>query len=127
MTDRSDAMKSADAFKDLAEVEFDNASDIQAYLKRVRDLSKTFAVELEFAAEDLEARLRAVPPASEEDTGVVMARKAMRTAKHLKRSAEAARNVGTSASKTWGALKTHFEDQMGGRKEKTRKTIDLES
>ncbi|HLU98110.1 MAG TPA: hypothetical protein VKZ89_14830 [Thermobifida alba] len=127
-TDRSESNKAAETFKELAEVEFDAASDIQTYVKKVKDLSKAFALELEFAAEDLENRLRSVDPASEEETGIVIARKAARVAKPAKRAAEAAREVGTNMSKVWGSLNTHFDAQMGGRKvREPKKKIDLES
>ncbi|MBV2367114.1 hypothetical protein [Streptomonospora nanhaiensis] len=128
---RAEAIAAADAdsFEQLSRIEFDGASDIQHYVRMVRDISKRFALELEFAAEDLEARLRSVPPATEEETGMVLARKAMRVSKHLKRSSEAAKEVGKNATKTWASLKTHFEAQMGGQEAKVRpkKTIDLES
>lgn len=126
---RTDATEIAKTFKSLADMEFDSASDIEAYIKKIKDISKSFALELEFAAEDLEQRLRSVPPASEEETGLVIARKAMRVSKHLTRASEAAREMGKCSAKTWGSLKTHFADQMDGRevKVKPKKTIDLES
>ena len=45
---------------------------------------------------------------------------------HRRRSAEAAREVGISASKTWSSLKTHFGDHMGQRRPKGRQ-INLQS
>ena len=113
-------------FKKLADISFDTASDIEHYTRRVRDISKKFAVELEFAAQDLEERLRAVPGATEEETGVVIARKAAKVSKHLKQSAREARQMGSAAARTWGSLKTNFADQMGAaRSRKPKKTIKL--
>src|SRR5690606_9398950 len=80
----------------------------------------------EFASDDLEQRLRAVPPMGDDETGVVIARRARQVAKHLRRSAEAAREVGIAASKTWSSLRTHFGDHMGTRRPKG-KQINLQS
>lgn len=113
-------------FKNLSRISFDTASDIEKYTRRVRDISKKFAVELEFAAQDLEERLRAVPPATEEETGVVIARKAAKVAKHLSQSAREARQMGGAAARTWSSLKVNFSDQMGtARRRKPKKTIKL--
>ncbi len=109
---------------DLSSIEFDSASDVQRYIVTLRNACKTLAVELEFAADDLEERLRAVPPTGDDETGVVIARRARQVAKHLRRSAEAAREVGISASKTWSSLKVHFGDHMGQRR-KRGKQINL--
>ncbi|GAA1455618.1 hypothetical protein [Nocardiopsis tropica] len=115
-------------FKRLASISFDTASDIEHYTRKVRDISKKFSVELEFAAQDLEARLRAVPPATSEETGVVIARKAAKVAKHLRQAAREARQMGGAASRTWGSLKTNFADQMGARvRSKPKKTIKLDA
>lgn len=114
-------------FKKLSRISFDTASDIDTYTTKVRDISKKFAVELEFAAQDLEERLRSVPPATEEETGVVIARKAAKVAKHLKQAAREARQMGGAAARTWGSLKTNFADQMGGgrARRKPKKQIKL--
>lgn len=114
-------------FRNLSRISFDTATDIERYTRRVRDISKKFAVELEFAAQDLEERLRAVPGATEEETGVVIARKAAKVSRHLKQSAREARQMGGAAARTWGSLKTNFSDQMGmgSRRKKPTKTIKL--
>src|SRR5690606_36494060 len=103
---------------DLSSIEFDSASDVQRYVVTLRDACKVLAVELEFASDDLEQRLRAVPPIGDDESGVVIARRARQVAKHLRRSAEAAREVGIAASKTWSSLRTHFGDHMGTRRPK---------
>lgn len=113
-------------FKNLSRISFDTATDIEKYTRKVRDISKKFAVELEFAAQDLEERLRAVPPATEEETGVVIARKASKVAKHLSQSAREARQMGGAAARTWGSLKTNFAEQMGtARRRRPKKQIRL--
>ena len=114
-------------FKNLSRISFDTATDIEKYTKKVRDISKKFAVELEFAAQDLEERLRTVPGATEEETGVVIARKAAKVAKHLRQSAREARQMGGAAARTWGSLKINFADQMGmgARRRKPKKQIKL--
>jgi len=111
---------------DLSAIEFDSASDVQRYIVTLRNACKTLAVELEFASDDLEQRLRAVPPLGDDESGLVIARRARQVAKHLRRSAEAAREVGISASKTWSSLRTHFGDHMGTRRPKGRQ-INLQS
>src|SRR5690554_5247012 len=111
---------------DLSSIEFDSASDVQRYVVTLRNACKTLAVELEFASDDLEQRLRAVPPLGDDDSGLVIARRARQVAKHLRRSAEAAREVGIAASKTWSSLRTHFGDHMGQRRPKGRQ-INLQS
>src|SRR5690554_2099782 len=111
---------------DLSSIEFDSASDVRRYIVTLRDACKVLAVELEFASDDLEQRLRAVPPMGDDETGVVIARRARQVAKHLRRSAEAAREVGISAVKTWTSLKTHFGDHMGQRRPEGRQ-INLQS
>ena len=126
-SERNDAQQELEKFfRKLASIEFDTASDIERYTRRVRDISKKFAVELEFAAQDLEERLRSVPPATEEETGVVIARKANKVTKHLRQSAKEARQMGSAAARTWGSLKTNFSDQMGmGSRRKPKKQIKL--
>src|SRR5690606_29249509 len=79
---------------DLSSIEFDSASDVRRYIVTLRDACKVLAVELEFASDDLEQRLRAVPPLGDDESGVVIARRARQVAKHMRRSAEAARGVG---------------------------------
>src|SRR5690554_5806161 len=111
---------------DLSSIEFDSASDVRRYIVTLRDACKVLAVELEFASDDLEQRLRAVPPLGDDDSGLVIARRARQVAKHLRRSAEAAREVGIAASKTWSSLRTHFGDHMGQRRPKGRQ-INLQS
>jgi len=111
---------------DLSSIEFDSASDVQRYVVTLRDACKVLAVELEFASDDLEQRLRAVPPLGDDESGVVIARRARQVAKHMRRSAEAAREVGIAASKTWSSLKVHFGDHMGTRRPKG-KQINLQS
>src|SRR5690606_5247722 len=103
---------------DLSNIEFDSASDVRRYIVTLRDACKVLAVELEFASDDPEQRLRAVPPMGDDETGVVIARRARQVAKHLRRSAEAAREVGIAAAKTWSSLRTHFGDHMGTRRPK---------
>ncbi|CAL9625153.1 hypothetical protein SUDANB121_05961 (plasmid) [Nocardiopsis dassonvillei] len=112
-------------FQDLARMQFDTASDIEKYTRRVRDISKKFAVELEFAAQDLEERLRAVPGATEEETGVVIARKAAKVSRHLKQAAREARQMGAASVRTWSSLKTNFATQMGAARPKPKKQINL--
>ena len=111
---------------DLSSIEFDSASDVQRYVTVLRNACRVLAVELEFASDDLEARLRAIPPTGDDETGVVIARRARQVAKHLRRSAEATREVGIAASKTWASLRVHFGDHMGQRRPKG-KQINLQS
>ena len=125
-TTRPDSPSLQKLVADLSNIEFDSASDVQRYIVKLRNACKVLAVELEFASDDLEQRLRAVPPIGDDESGVVIARRARQVAKHLKRSAEAAREVGISASKTWSSLKTHFGDHMGTRRPKGRQ-INLQS
>src|SRR5690606_20559158 len=106
--------------------EFDSASDVRRYIVTLRDACKVLAVELEFASDDLEQRLRAVPPMGDDETAAVIAPRARQGAKHLRRSAEAAREVGIAASKTWSSLRTPFADHMGARRPKG-KQITLQS
>lgn len=114
-------------FRNLSRIQFDTASDTERYTRKVRDISKKFAVELEFAAQDLEERLRAVPGATEEETGVVIARKAAKVAKHLRQAAREARQMGGAAARTWSSLKVNFSEQMGmgARRKRPKKQIKL--
>ena len=41
---------------DLSSIEFDSAVDVQRYVVTLRNACKVFAVELEFASDDLEQR-----------------------------------------------------------------------
>lgn len=128
-TDRSNAQQELEKFfKELSSMEFDTASDIEKYTRRVRDISKKFAVEMEFAAQDLEERLRSVPPASDEENGVTIARKAAKVSKHLRQAAREARDMGGAASRTWGSLKTNFAEHMGlGAPRRPKKNINLKA
>ena len=110
---------------ELSAIEFNTASDIQTYTRRVRDLTRALAVELEYGAEEIEARLRGVEPTGD-DTALTVARKARTTARHLRRSAEATRSAGIEAVRTWGSLRKHFESQMDPQR-KPKKKIDLKS
>src|SRR5690606_1439528 len=110
----------------LSNIECESASGVRRYIVTLRGACKVWAVELEFASDDLELRLRAVPPMGDDETGVVIARRARQVAKHLRRSAEAAREVGIAAAKTWSSLRTHFGDHMGTRRPKG-KQINLQS
>lgn len=128
-SDRSNAQAELEKFfKELASMEFDTASDIEKYTRKVRDMARKFAVELEFAAQDLEERLRSVPPADDEENGVIIARKAMKVSKHLRQAAREARDMGGAASRTWGSLRTNFAEHMGfGAPRRTKKQINLKA
>lgn len=127
-SDRESAHKELEKFfKKLATMSFDTASDVEAYTSKVRDIAKKFAIELEFAAQDMEERLRAVPGATEEETGVVMARKAQKVAKHLRQAAREARQMGSAASRTWSSMKVNYAEQMGHpRAKRPKKKISLD-
>lgn len=128
-SEREDVHKELEKFfQNLAKIQFETASDIERYTRKVRDISKKFAVELEFAAQDLEERLRAVPGATEEETGVVIARKAAKVSRHLKQAAREARQMGAASVRTWSSLRTNFAAQMGhARRQKPKKQINLAS
>src|SRR5690606_37439277 len=111
---------------DLSSIEFDSASDVRRYIVTCREACKVLAGALECGTDDLGVRLRAVPPLADDDRGVVIARRARQVAKHMRRSAEAAREVGITAATTWSSLRTHFGDHMGTRRPKG-KQINLQS
>jgi hypothetical protein len=107
---------------ELEAIEFDSGSAIRLYTEKVRRLSRALAMELEYSAQELEAALKELPPGAGEGQ-LTARRKARAVARHLRRSAEAQRNVGIEAVRTWGSLAKHYEHLVKPRKR--RKTLNL--
>src|SRR5690606_39143563 len=62
----AEAKYAKDLISDLEEIEFNSGSDIREYTEKVRKLSKALAMELDYSAQELQARLKDLPPADGE-------------------------------------------------------------
>jgi len=120
----AEAKYAKDLISDLEEIEFNSGSDIREYTEKVRKLSKALAMELDYSAQELQARLKDLPPADGESPRAMRA-KARSVARHLRRSAEAQRTVGIESVRTWGSMLKHFGHLI--KPKKVRKVLDLSS
>lgn len=122
MSERSRLREQVD---ELTAMEFNTGSDIHAYTVKLRDLQKSLAMEVDYAAQELVARLSEVPPPPGEGRGTAK-RKARTVSRHLRRAAEGARRSGLEAVRTWASMRTHYEHILAP-KGKGKKPIDLAS
>ncbi|CAM3656485.1 hypothetical protein GCM10009799_47490 [Nocardiopsis rhodophaea] len=108
---------------ELANIEFNAGSDIAKWATKMRLILKALSMELEYGAQEIEARLSEVP-APEGSSGVVVARKAKSVGRHARRSAEAARKSAVEVVRTWASVERQF-DYVLAPQTKRKKPIDL--
>lgn len=100
---------------DELDMGLNSSSDLREYVKRVRDLSRDFYMELEFAAQVLQQNLSTVPavdPRGGHLGRFASRRRARKVAACLKRAAEAQKYAGGQAAKTWAMFVAHFAPEI---------------
>ncbi|WP_017578566.1 hypothetical protein [Nocardiopsis kunsanensis] len=111
---------------ELEKIELNTGSDIRKYTERVRRLSRALAMELEYSAQELEAGLRDLPPASGQSR-IGVRKRSKQVAKHLRRAAEAQRLVGVEGVRTWGSVTKHFGHLIRKGNRAKKRVVDLDS
>lgn len=105
-----------------------SASELEQYVKKVRELYRDLYLELEFAAEILQQNLATLPTVNadgEDRVGVfgsVQSRvRAKRVADNLRRAAEASKYSGAQAVKTWREFVKTFAPELDAARAKAKK------
>lgn len=105
-----------------------SATELEKYLKKVRDLYRDLYIELEWAAEILQQNLSTLPVVNAEGErrggalGSVHSRvRAKLVADNLRRAAEASKYSGAQAVKTWRQFVKTFAPEIDAARAKTRK------
>lgn len=110
---------------EMESTELNTGSEIRAYCDKARDALKSMAVELEFTATELQSRLMELPPEGNEGRMKVRT-KARTCARHLRKSAKAARTAAAESTRTWASITRQFEYILGPVKpKKVKKTLNL--
>lgn len=100
----------------IGDAEFLSAGHVRAFAERGRRAMRQAAMDFSYAHEALRAVLREVPPPQGESRGQ-MYLKANRTARSLKRAANAAQAASAHSARTWPAFMREYEpwlNQFGG-------------
>lgn len=95
----------------IGDAEFLSAGHVRAFSERGRKAMRQAAMDFSYAAEALKAVLREVPPPHGESRGRMYA-KANRTARSLKRAANAAQAASAHSARTWPAYMREYADQL---------------
>jgi hypothetical protein len=95
----------------IGDAEFLNAGHVRAFAERGRRAMRQAAMDFSYAHEALRAVLREVPPPQGESRGQ-MYMKANRTARSLKRAANAAQAASAHSARTWPAFMREYEPQL---------------
>lgn len=111
----------------IGDAEFLNAGQVRAFAERGRKAMRQAAMDFSYAAETLKAVLREVPPPQGEGRGQMYA-KANRTARSLKRAANAAQAASAHSARTWPAFMREYAPQLntyGGPKPQQRRNMNF--
>ncbi|WP_328436929.1 hypothetical protein OHA71_06540 [Streptomyces sp. NBC_00444] len=95
----------------IGDAEFLSAGHVRAFAERGRRAMRQAAMDFAYAHEALRAVLREVPPPQGEGRGQ-MYMKANRTARSLKRAANAAQAASAHSARTWPAFMREYEPQL---------------
>lgn len=95
----------------IGDAEFLSAGHVRAFAERGRRAMRQAAMDFSYAHEALRAVLREVPPPQGESRGQ-MYLKANRTARSLKRAANAAQAASAHSARTWPAFMREYEPQL---------------
>jgi len=99
-----------------------SSSELQEYVKRVRDLCRDMYMELEFAAEVLQANLSTIPAVDSNGQKmgrIASRRRAKKVANCLRRAGEAQKYCGAQAVKTWAMFARSFAPEIDAARGKT--------
>jgi hypothetical protein len=111
----------------IGDAEFLSAGHVRAFAERGRKAMRQAAMDFAYAHEALRAVLREVPPPQGESRGQ-MYMKANRTARSLKRAANAAQAASAHSARTWPAFMREYQpwlDAMGGPRQQARKPMNF--
>ncbi|MGW4670102.1 plasmid transfer protein TraA [Streptomyces sp. NPDC004324] len=111
----------------IGDAEFLSAGHVRAFAERGRKAMRQAAMDFSYAHEALRAVLREVPPPQGESRGQ-MYLKANRTARSLKRAANAAQAASAHSARTWPAFMREYEpwlNQFGGPRPQQRRNINF--
>lgn len=111
----------------IGDAEFLSAGHVRAFAERGRRAMRQAAMDFSYAHEALRAVLREVPPPQGESRGQ-MYMKANRTARSLKRAANAAQAASAHSARTWPAFMREYQpwlDAMGGPRPQPRQRMNF--
>lgn len=111
----------------IGDAEFLNAGQVRAFAERGRKAMRQAAMDFSYAHEALRAVLREVQPPQGESRGQ-MYMKANRTARSLKRAANAAQAASAHSARTWPAFMREYApqlNQMGGPRPTPRQRMNF--
>lgn len=111
----------------IGDAEFLSASHVRAFAERGRRAMRQAAMDFSYAHEALRAVLREVPPPQGESRGQMYA-KANRTARSLKRAANAAQAASAHSARTWPAYLREYApllNQYGGPRPQPRQRMNF--
>lgn len=104
------------------------ASELEKYLKKVRDLYRDLYIELEWAADELQQNLATLPTVNaegEQRNGVMGSihskARAKLVADNLRRAAESSKYSGAQAVKTWRQFVKTFAPELDAARTKSKK------
>jgi uncharacterized protein YigA (DUF484 family) len=98
-----------------------SASELQEYIKRVRDLTRDLFMELEFAAEVLQQNLSTIPAVDsngQQMGRIASRRRAKKVANCLRRAGESQKYCGGQAVKTWAMFVQSFAPEIEAERRK---------
>lgn len=95
----------------IGDAEFLSAGHVRAFAERGRRAMRQAAMDFSYAAETLKAVLKEVPPPADENR-MQMHAKARRTARNLKRAANAAQAASAHSARTWPAYMREYAQQL---------------
>jgi hypothetical protein len=95
----------------IGDAEFLSAGHVRAFAERGRRAMRQAAMDFSYAAESLQAVLKEVPPPADENR-MQMHAKARRTARNLKRAANAAQAASAHSARTWPAYMREYAQQL---------------
>jgi len=111
----------------IGDAEFLSAGHVRAFAERGRRAMRQAAMDFSYAHEALRAVLREVPPPQGESRGQ-MYMKANRTARSLKRAANAAQAASAHSARTWPAFMREYEpwlNSFGGPRPQPRQRMNF--
>jgi hypothetical protein len=111
----------------IGDADFLSAGHVRAFAERGRRAMRQAAMDFSYAHEALRAVLREVPPPQGESRGQMYA-KANRTARSLKRAANAAQAASAHSARTWPAFMREYAPQLntyGGPKQEQRRNMNF--
>lgn len=111
----------------IGDAEFLSAGHVRAFAERGRRAMRQAAVDFSYAHEALQAVLKEVPPPNGESRAQMII-KARRTARSLKRAANAAQAASAHSARTWPAFMREYANELntyGGPRPQRRQRMNF--